>query len=68
MRKDRGLVKAEHEEKGSHPKSRLWVTEIKTTGVCEAGGMDVMGVYLTLGLQIGLWFRDIFNGLNNTLP
>lgn len=32
MRKDRGLVKAEHEEKGLHPKSWLWVTEIKTTG------------------------------------
>ena len=33
MRKDRGLVKAEqYEEKGLHPKSWLWVPEMKTTG------------------------------------
>lgn len=69
MRKDRGLVKAEqYEEKGLHPKSWLWVPEMKTTGKCEAGGVEVMGLYLTLGLQIGLWFKDFFNGLNNSLP
>lgn len=60
-RKGWDLLKGErYEERVCAPRLCRWATVMKATGKSEAGGMEVILVYLTLGLEGGLWLKNFF--------